>query len=173
MKKRTLAIAVATISIAAIAAPARAVAFDINTGAGFIARGDVISHPTLGKNALVQDPRITFSRNGAHYEQTCLKTTGTTQSKVFSQGLSSVRFTLDTRNAPGNSNISGYILNSAGAPSPTPTNICPTNWTPTNSVTLVGGRNTPPLLIFRADNQALQGGWYLDIATSTWLIWNG
>lgn len=171
MIKRTLAIALAAISTLAIASPARAVTFDLNTGAGFISRGDVISHPLLGKNALVNSPNITFSRNGAHYEQSCIKTTGTTQTKVFSQGLSNVRFNLDTRNAPGNSNISGYILVAAGDPGPAPTNICPTNWSPTNSVTLVGGNNNPPLLIFRTG--AMQGGWYYDIATATWLIWNG
>lgn len=169
---RNLAAAgIAAAAMIGSATPSHAVTFDLMSGAGFISRGDVISHPTLGKTALVNGPSITFSRNGAHYEQRCYKTTGQFQVKVFVQGLSNVQFTLDTRNAPGNDNISGYVLRSAGAPGPAPTNICPGGWAPYlgSVVTVVGGNNNPPLLFFRTG--AIQGGWYYNFTTATWLLW--
>ena len=172
MRNRRLILSVAALAAAsaALVAPAQAVTFDIEVGNGFISRGDVISHPYLGKNALTYTPRITFSKDGAHYEQTCIKTNGTTQIKTFQQGLSNVNFSVTTRKASGNDNITGYLMASLGGGAGKPTTLCPsTNWAPYlgSVVTLVSGRNLPPMLYF--SNDVYNGAWYYIFPTPTTL----
>lgn len=175
--RRLAAIAATTLAIsgAIIASPAKAVTFDIELGNGFISRGDVISHPYLGKIALSYTPRITFSKDGAHYEQTCYKTNGTTQIKTFQQGLSNVNFSVTTRKASGNDNITGYLMASLGGGAGKPTTLCPSaNWLPYagSVVTLVSGRNLPPMLYY--SNDVYNGAWYYifptDLTAASWAI---
>jgi hypothetical protein len=167
--RAVLAASFAMISFSASAT----VQFDIGTGNGFVGRGDVISHPTLGKNALSVNPEITFSANGAHWEQICYTTQGKGQIKTFRRGNVHVHFTTTTRQAPGNDNISGYLLNGIGNDNTAPTNICPGgNWYPYNGSypVLIYGADLPPLLIFRSE--ALQGGWVYDPILLMWTVWN-
>jgi hypothetical protein len=173
MRSRRLAVLAAatiTVSVGLLAQPAAAMTFGIETGNGFISRGDVISHPMLGKAALSYTPNITFSKDGAHYEQDCYKTNGAYQMKTFQQGLSNVNFAVTTRVASGNDNITGYLLNSLGGGVTKPTTLCPSNWLPYNgdTVTLVSGRNLPPLMVYR--NGVYNGAWYYDFTTLTWII---
>jgi hypothetical protein len=165
--------AVLVAAFAMLSFPAFAtVQFDIGTGNGFVGRGDVISHPTLGKGALSVNPEITFSANGAHWEQVCYKTQGNGVTvKTFRRGNVHVHFTTTTRQAPGNDNISGYLLNGIGNDNGAPTTLCSGVWYPYNGSypVLIYGPNLPPLLYFRAD--ALQGGWVWDANLLVWTVW--
>lgn len=170
--RRLAAVAAATIGIsgAVLVAPVNAVTFDILTANGFISRGDVISHPALGKDALAVKPGISFSKDGAHWEQWCEKTTGAYQRKTFQQGLSNVNFYTTTRQAPGNDNITGYLMTSLGGSVTQPSTLCPTSWQPYNydTVRLVSGRNLPPMLWYR--NGIYNGSWSYDFNTLAWVI---
>jgi hypothetical protein len=92
-----------------------AVSFDPATGQGFIGRGDVIDHPDLGKNALVQNPVITLEIS-VSYEVDISWTTGpdhniSTHTNTKKKSLDVVSVAqVDTRRNRGNDNITGYLL---------------------------------------------------------------
>jgi hypothetical protein len=92
-----------------------AVSFDPATGQGFIGRGDVIDHPTLGKDALVSNPVVTLEIS-ATYELTIEWMTGPdhnrkthTQTRTSSLDVVAIA-DVETRRNGGNGNITGYKL---------------------------------------------------------------
>ena len=177
MKKALAKIALAGLPAAVLSSAALAVTFDIDTANGFISRGDVISHPALGKSALPDgknintadsDVKISFSKDGSYWSQNCQKTTGKTETKQFRQGAVQARFSTEIRKSGGVSNVTGFILTGEGS-SGTPTTLCPQSWEPVSSVVLEPGRGTGPLLIYR-----LQGpgdGWVRQLVSGTY-VWN-
>jgi hypothetical protein len=105
--------------------------------AGFIGRGDVISHPDLGKEALVENPTVRLQ------VQQTYEIKGTVEVTVETQGKPSTRIMVDivgtysnvktynvntkvvvvSRKSKGNDNINGYLLgdvdpNSTGGQKP-------------------------------------------------------
>jgi hypothetical protein len=133
LKKRVLSLGLVVAGAAVFATAAfSAVTFDPATYTGFIGRGDVID--ALGKDALVDEPAITFEET-VTYAQDCSreqqtgkesKTITTTQQSVVAVSGNVNR---EVRKAKGSGNITGYLL-TGGIPvgAAAPTSICGNNW---------------------------------------------
>lgn len=169
-KKGLAAVAVAAALTLGSTIPASAVTLDSSvTGDGFISRGNVISHPELGKSALVMDPVVSLSVGGATFQQTCMDTVDPAVTNTFTQEIADTDLMVTTRTAKGNGNITGYLL---GAELPlyvAPTTLCPTDWVPVEGdaglVTFVVG-TTPMVITFTAGE--LTGSWVWNTTTLTW-----
>lgn len=120
-KKSLVALALVGVATAAWAT----VTFNASSGTGFIGRGDVITF--CGKACLVTAPSIVYTEQ-VQYAYDCLavwdtETGGKNTKTIHHVNLQSRQRTVtstaqvdvNTRQAPGNSNISGYLLQGFGS----------------------------------------------------------
>lgn len=137
MRKTIVAALTAAMLVLSAVGALALVTFDATTGEGFIGRGDVIAHPELGKNALVNDPVITYGATGRYY-QACeqwKRVSGTFQwvdDGEHRTGNRTVGYTtaqdFEARKAKGNGNITGYLLTDLDQEGGSaPTRVCPNN----------------------------------------------
>jgi hypothetical protein len=162
------AVVIAALALAfGSAAPANAVMLDPDLGGkGFITRGNVISHPDLGKAALVVNPTVTFTPNGARYEQTCslIDTPETTAVFTSTLGLMSVDTTARV-NKGKKAKITKFFLTGTMAPIVVPTTLCPVDYVAAGDVTFVPGEMMPTLTFATT---TLSGSWMWNPTTLTW-----
>jgi hypothetical protein len=105
--KRWLASAVAVGCLFAYAAGTGAAAsFDVSSQSGFISRGDVIS--AGGKGALVANPVVRFTME-TQMRLTCTWPDSTQRTTTLETTLL-LLYHAETRYAPGNMTITGYVL---------------------------------------------------------------
>lgn len=165
------------------------IALDDDYADGFVGRGDVISHPKLGKNALVMEPSISLSMSTVMEMQTFKPSENANENawkvatKTFALDSKIALSYTKTANGKGVSNhVTGYILAGVAFESQSQSDgtwkffdngilkDVPTNWVAAGDIeTLDGEAGDEAILTFDAGN-GLIGSW-LRTETAEGVVW--